>query len=102
MSETNQSIEGQQQSVTEILNTICKLGPEFTHMLWGSPGIGKTEAVKAAFPSPEYEIVLVLAGCSEPTDISGVPFEYKYKDEAVATQILAPIWAWHASVEAPP
>jgi hypothetical protein len=78
-------------------------------MLWGSPGIGKTEATKAAFGQidpetglDEYEIVLVLAGCSEPTDISGVPFEYKYKDEPKATQILAPIWAWHASVDAPP
>jgi hypothetical protein len=102
-------IDAQQRSVTEILQLICKLGPEFTHMIWGSPGIGKTEATKAAFGKimeetglAEYEIVLVLAGCSEPTDISGVPFEYKYKDEPVATQILAPIWAWHASVEAPP
>jgi hypothetical protein len=102
-------IDAQQRSVTEILQLICKLGPEFTHMIWGSPGIGKTEATKAAFGKimketglAEYEIVLVLAGCSEPTDISGVPFEYKHKGEAVATQILAPIWAWHASVEAPP
>ncbi len=89
-----------EQGVTEILSMVRKLGPEFPTMVWGSPGIGKTEATKAAFT--DHEIVLVLAGCSEPTDISGVPFEYKYKDEPVATQILAPIWAWHASIEAPP
>jgi hypothetical protein len=98
MSDTGQEVC--QQNVTEILQTIRKLGPEFSSMVWGSPGIGKTEATKAAFV--DHEIVLVLAGCSEPTDISGVPFEYKYKDNAVATQILAPIWAWHASVDAPP
>jgi hypothetical protein len=99
--------EGQeicQQSVSEILDIVYKLGPEFATMIWGPPGIGKTEATKQVFSRPEdpHEIVLVLAGCSEPTDISGVPFEYKYKGEAVATRILAPIWAYHASTEAPP
>ena len=89
-----------EQSVTEILKIIRKLGPDIASMVWGTPGIGKTDAIKAAFK--DHEVVLVLAGCSEPTDISGVPFEYKYKDEPVATQILAPIWAWHASVNAPP
>ena len=92
------------QNVQEILEMVYKLGPEFPTMIWGRPGIGKTEATNAIFSRPEdpHEIVLVLAGCSEPTDISGVPFEYKYKDQPVATQILSPIWAWHASVEAPP
>jgi hypothetical protein len=98
MSDTGQEIC--QQSVTEILQMIRKLGPEFASMVWGTPGIGKTEATKEAF-GKDHEIVLVLAGCSEPTDISGVPFEYKYKDVAVATQILAPIWAYHASYECP-
>jgi hypothetical protein len=95
--------------VSEILDIVYKLGPEFATMIWGAPGIGKTEATKKVFSKidpktkkPEHEIVLVLAGCSEPTDISGVPFEYKYKGEAVATRILAPIWAYHASTEAPP
>ena len=93
-----------QQNVSEILELVYKLGPEFATMIWGPPGIGKTEATKAIFSRPEdpHEIVLVLAGCSEPTDISGVPFEYKYQGVPVATQILAPIWAYHASVEAPP
>lgn len=92
------------QSVTDILKTIRMLGPEFASMVWGSPGIGKTEATMDAFSQPgdEHEIVLILAGCSEPTDISGIPFEYKHKDDPVATQILAPIWAYHASVDAPP
>ena len=88
------------QSVTDILKTVRQLGPKFPSMLWGSPGIGKTHATLETFK--DHKIVLVLAGCSEPTDISGVPFEYKHKGEPVATQILAPIWAWHASVEAPP
>jgi hypothetical protein len=92
------------QNVSEILDIVYRLGPEFATMIWGPPGIGKTEATKAIFSREEdpHEIVLVLAGCSEPTDISGVPFEYKHKGEAVATRILAPIWAYHASTEAPP
>jgi hypothetical protein len=93
-----------EQSVGEILEIVYKLGPEFPTMIWGQPGVGKTDATKAIFSRKEdpHEIVLVLAGCSEPTDISGVPFEYKYNGEPVATQILAPIWAYHASTEAPP
>lgn len=94
------TIELCQQNVTEILKTVRRLGPKFPSMIWGSPGIGKTKATLDTFK--DHRVVLVLAGCSEPTDISGVPFEYKCDGKPVATQILAPIWAWHASVEAPP
>ena len=93
------STELSEQSVSEILKTIRQLGPDFASMIWGSPGIGKTEATKQTFK--DHELVLVLAGCSEPTDISGIPFEYRYEDKPVATEILAPVWAWHASVDAP-
>lgn len=95
----NAATEVCEQSVSEILNMVRMLGPEFATMIWGSPGIGKTQAALAAFH--DHEVVLVLAGCSEPTDISGVPFEYKYKDVPVATEVLAPVWAYHASVDAP-
>ena len=95
----NTGTEVCEQSVSEILTMVRRLGPEFATMIWGSPGIGKTQAALDAFH--DHEVVLVLAGCSEPTDISGVPFEYKYKGKAVATEILAPIWAYHASVDAP-
>jgi hypothetical protein len=94
-----QSLEICQQNVTEILKVVRQLGPEFPSMIWGSPGIGKTHATLETFK--DHEIVLVLAGCSEPTDISGIPFEYKQNGVAVATQILAPLWAYNASVEAP-
>jgi len=95
----SQSVEVCQQNVTEILKTIRQLGPEFPSMIWGPPGIGKTHATLETFG--DHEIVLVLAGCSEPTDISGIPFEYKLNGQAVATKVLAPHWAYLASVEAP-
>jgi hypothetical protein len=46
--------------------------------------------------------VLVLAGCSEPTDISGVPHPYLNKAGInVATDVLVPLWAYNASEHAP-
>jgi len=95
----SKSVEVCQQNVTDILKTIRQLGPEFPSMIWGPPGIGKTHATLETFE--DHEIVLVLAGCSEPTDISGIPFEYKLNGQAVATKVLAPHWAYLASVEAP-
>jgi hypothetical protein len=90
-----------EQNVAEIVRIIKQLGPDVASFVWGPPGIGKTEALKQAF-GVDHEIVLVLAGCSEPTDISGVP--HPYVDEtgnSVATQILAPLWAYNASYECP-
>lgn len=95
----SKGVEISQQNVGEILRTIRQLGPEFPSMIWGPPGIGKTHATLETFK--DHEIVLVLAGCSEPTDISGIPFEFKYNGEPVATKILAPLWAYLASTEAP-
>jgi MoxR-like ATPase len=95
-------MELSEQNVADILRIIRQLGPEIPSMIWGSPGIGKTEATKQAF-GRDHEIVLVLAGCSEPTDISGVP--HPHVNEAgvnVATDILVPLWAYNASAFAPP
>jgi len=94
-------MELSEQNVADILRIIRQLGPEIPSMIWGSPGIGKTEATKQTFH--DHEIVLVLAGCSEPTDISGVP--HPHVNEAgvnVATDILVPLWAYNASEFAPP
>ncbi len=93
-------MELSEQNVADILRIIRQLGPEIPSMIWGSPGIGKTEATKQMFH--DHEIVLVLAGCSEPTDISGVP--HPHVDQAninVATDILVPLWAYNASAHAP-
>jgi hypothetical protein len=95
-------MELSQQNVADILRIIRQLGPEIPSMIWGSPGIGKTEATKQAF-GHDHEIVLVLAGCSEPTDISGVPHPYVDEHGAnVATDVLVPLWAYNASEFAPP
>ncbi len=89
-----------EQNVGDILRTIRQVGPEVASMIWGSPGIGKTEATKQMFK--DHEIVLVLAGCSEPTDISGVPHPYVNKEGInVATDVLVPLWAYNASEFAP-
>ncbi len=93
-----------EQNVAEIVKIIKQLGPDIPSFIWGSPGIGKTEALKQAFSTPQdpHEIVLVLAGCSEPTDISGVPHPHiNEAGMAVATDVLVPLWAYNASVGAP-
>lgn len=89
-----------EQNVAEIVKIIRTLGPDIPSFVWGSPGIGKTEALKQAF-GVDHKIVLVLAGCSEPTDISGVPHPYQIDGVNVATDVLVPLWAYNASVEAP-
>ena len=88
-----------EQNVAAITKIIRTLGPDIPSFVWGSPGIGKTEALKQAFA--DHKIVLVLAGCSEPTDISGVPHPYQRDGVNVATDVLVPLWAYNASVDAP-
>jgi len=90
----------QEQNVADIVKIIRTLGPDIPSFVWGTPGIGKTEALKQAFGA-DHKIVLVLAGCSEPTDISGVPHPYQRNGVNVATDVLVPLWAYNASVDAP-
>jgi len=87
------------QNVDEIAKEIKIIGPETSAMVWGSPGIGKTESLEDTFK--DHTIDLVLAGCSEPTDIGGVPNPHIYNGIPVATDVLPPLWAWKASVDAP-
>jgi len=70
---------------------LTKLLPHVSHMWWGEPGIGKTFSIHEAFD--DCEIVPILAGCSEPTDFLGIPFNH----EGVCAKYLAPEWAYRAS-----
>lgn len=66
-------------------------------MFWGQPGIGKTKALNARFRQAGYEnVYTVLAGCSEPTDLSGIPFPSKENDSAI---YLPPWWAHECSID---
>lgn len=62
-------------------------------MMWGQPGIGKTKALYDIFSKLDYHVITVLAGCSEPTDLAGIPFAYKDK----YAKFLVPWWGYAIS-----
>ena len=88
--------------INNIVNNIQLLGERVASMIWGEPGLGKTETIKYVFSKAGYEVIPVLAGCSEPTDFSGIPFPYGADGKDVAVSMLPPIWAYRCSTIADP
>ena len=82
-----------QCSIPEAMELI-KVTPDQPVMLWGQPGLGKTKSLYYNFPEEDgWTIIPVLAGCSEPTDLTGIPFNYKDQ----YAKYLVPQWAYHCS-----
>ena len=82
-----------EMNLNETLKTIKILPNHIPIMLWGSPGIGKTKGLHCTFEPMGYRLIPVLAGCSEPTDLSGIPFNYK----DLYAKYLVPGWAFLCS-----
>jgi MoxR-like ATPase len=83
-----------QASITEIMEIIKITTHDQPIMVWGQPGLGKTKSLYYNFrPEDGWTILPVLAGCSEPTDLTGVPFNYK----DLYAKYLVPQWAFHCS-----
>lgn len=83
-----------QLTVAEAAVLTKTLPVEISTMWWGSPGIGKTLTILDTFK--DQEVIPVLAGCSEPTDFTGIPFDYK----GLASKYLGPMWALRCSEQA--
>ena len=62
-------------------------------MMWGKPGEGKTGTIMSVF-SKDHTVVPILAGCSDPTDMGGIPDKMK---DAPAFEHFPPLWAFIAS-----
>jgi hypothetical protein len=60
-------------TIGELITILPALPSNVVPMLSGQPGIGKTRIIKDTFGALGYRIVTVLAGCSDPTDIGGLP-----------------------------
>ena len=80
--------------------TIGKVGailraipPNVATMLWGGPGEGKTGIVMSVFEK-DHNIWPILAGCSDPTDMGGIPDKMV---DAPAFEHFPPLWAFVAS-----
>ena len=82
-----------EMNLNETLKTIKILPNHIPIMLWGSPGIGKTKGLHYTFEPMGYRLIPVLAGCSEPTDLSGIPFNY----QDLYAKYLVPGWAFLCS-----
>lgn len=63
-------------------------------MGWGPPGVGKTMTIRKIFEDKGYQVWPILAGCSEPTDFSGIPFKIPETDWVI---YAPPEWAYKAS-----
>jgi hypothetical protein len=82
-----------QCSIPEIMQIIKVTGDQ-PIMIWGQPGLGKTRSLYHNFrPEDGWRIIPVLAGCSEPTDLTGIPFNYK----DLHAKYLVPEWAFDCS-----
>ena len=84
-----------EMNLQETLKTIKVLPNHIPVMLWGSPGIGKTKGLHYTFEPMGYRLIPVLAGCSEPTDLSGIPFNF----QDLYAKYLVPWWAYLCSDE---
>lgn len=61
-------------------------------MLWGAPGEAKTAIVNDVFK--DHNVWPILAGCSDPTDMGGIPDKMA---DAPAFEHFPPLWAFVAS-----
>ena len=82
-----------EMNLNETLRTIKILPHHIPVMLWGSPGIGKTKGLHYTLEPMGYRMIPVLAGCSEPTDLSGIPFNYNDQ----YAKYLVPWWMFLCS-----
>ena len=92
-SKTNEVIENPmaQVAVPDAIDCIKRLDSRTPAMLWGEPGCGKTRTLIDKFR--DHIVIPVLAGQSEPTDIGGIPFNYKDQH----AKYLVPWWGFYAS-----
>ncbi len=77
--------------INQVLDLAWMLGEPA--MIWGEPGLGKTQGLEARAKKEGYRLIPVLAGAMEPTDLGGIPFPYKN----LYTKYLAPYWAFQCS-----
>lgn len=81
-------------TVKEAVETISALDPRTPVFLWGAPGIGKTKTIIDKFGNQlNHKVIPVLAGQSEPTDLTGIPFNY----ENLYAKYVVPWWGFLAS-----
>jgi MoxR-like ATPase len=66
-------------------------------MIWGGPGEGKTGTVNSVFEN-DHTVWPILAGCSDPTDMGGIPDKMA---DAPAFEHFPPLWAFVGSTVYP-
>ena len=82
-----------EMNIVEAMKIISVLPNDIPVMLWSQPGVGKTKGLESTFRPKGYEVISVLAGCSEPTDLTGIPFNFN----DLYAKYLVPWWAFLCS-----
>jgi MoxR-like ATPase len=92
-------------TISEAMRIVSIMPKDIRTMLWGVPGLGKTKSIQSTFENLIEEeekeqseprvtrVVHVLAGQSEPTDIQGIPTNFK----DLYAKYLIPWWAFLSS-----
>ncbi len=80
-------------TIKQAMQLIKSLPPHIASIMWGQPGLGKTKGLYNTFEPLGYKILCVLAGCSEPTDIAGIPFP----QEDLYFDYYVPYWGFLCS-----
>jgi hypothetical protein len=75
----------------EIANAAIQSG-KVTPVLWGEPGIGKTEIIRQICKHHGYPVITIIASTREPSDFLGLPYR---TDDGV--RFSAPNWAVEAN-----
>ncbi len=67
-------------------------------LLWGSPGTGKTSAVRAMAAAADWPCEVVIASIREPADFAGLPIVVS-TDGASSVEFAPPRWATRLAAE---
>jgi hypothetical protein len=82
-------------TIAQAVETCLRMPSNIPIMFWGEPGLGKTKTIQSKFEELKYNVISVLAGQSEPTDIQGIPFPNE--ETKAYCDYLIPWWGFLAS-----
>ena len=94
-------VENLEMDMAEIQAALPLLRPRQAVMLWGGPGIGKTQVIEGLAGKLNASCRTIVTSTYEPTDLGGCPFPVASKDGATRyLRYLVAKWGYDATTEA--
>lgn len=92
-------IESLEIDMAQLEKILLVLPKHIVPMIWGPPGIGKTQTVGAVARKLGAGLRTIVTSTYEPTDIGGVPMPVTVEGATRYVRYLVAKWAWDATVE---